>query len=126
VILFAFMGASLSIAASAVAAASLGYRGVADLILEEQLSPLQIVRLFRLSAIGVHGLRNGADRELAFVLLAAAATAPDADRGTIIALAERAWRGLCIASIQAEARKLVREHLAEIIDLACKDEAVAA
>jgi hypothetical protein len=54
----------LTLAASAVAARELGYRSVAQLVLDQKFSPARIVSLFHSSA------SRSARRDLAFVVLA--------------------------------------------------------
>src|SRR6478736_6963231 len=103
-----------SIVASAIAARSLGYAGVADAILESELTPPAIARLFTLSA------SPDAGRVAAVVILAAATARFNSCRegfnGSVerdLAVQQLGAESL-LAAADREAVKLVRDHWREI------------
>ena len=103
-----------SIIASAIAARSLGYSGLADTILADELTPTQIARLFSLSA------SPDAGRVAAVVILAAATarfnSCRDGWNGDLeMQLAKQALGGEAeLAAADREAVKLVQSHWREI------------
>jgi hypothetical protein len=124
------MGAaiSLSVAAAAVAARSVGYCGVSDLIFEQQLSPSQIVRLFSFTARIAKARDPRADPrpDLRFILCAGVVVAPESEWDSVAVLAERACGGRPVTAVIAEAGAFVRQHWDQIIEIASEDAAVAA
>jgi len=103
-----------SIVASAIAARSLGYAGVADAILESELTPPAIARLFSLSA------SPDAGRVAAVVILAAATARFNSCREGFNGSVERALAidalgdDNLLAAADREATKLVRDHWKQI------------
>jgi hypothetical protein len=103
-----------SVIASAIAARSLGYAGVADTILADELTPTQIARLFSLSA------SPDAGHVAAIVILAAATARFNSCRQGFDGSVERylAMQLLgtdpLLAAADKQAVKLVRDHWREI------------
>jgi hypothetical protein len=102
------------VVASAIAADSLGYHSVARLIIEQQLSPAAIARLFSLSA------SPDAGHDAAVILLAGATARHHANPinwngDTELELAVQLLGGdTLLAAADKQAVKLVRDHWREI------------
>jgi hypothetical protein len=102
-----------SIIASALAARHLGYAGIADLIISDELTPTQIARMFAMSA------SHDAGHVAAVVILAAATARFNSCRqgfdGSVERdLAMQLLGGENLAAADRDAVKLVRDHWREI------------